>query len=118
VGYQINIRVDANQKWTYEQAVEFGSRVQSLHLEYIEVIYLIFISYVLKSHSHTHHALTFMNTHTHTLPLSTPSRDWQVFEIEEVTMGVSMSMAMSLTTKLIVSFVRKIGAPVPRWLVA
>lgn len=36
VGYQINIRVDANQKWTYEQAVEFGSRVQSLHLEYIE----------------------------------------------------------------------------------
>ncbi|XP_066320865.1 protein PHYLLO, chloroplastic-like isoform X7 [Miscanthus floridulus] len=36
VGYQINIRVDANQKWTYEQAVEFGSRVKSLRLEYIE----------------------------------------------------------------------------------
>lgn len=36
VGYQINIRVDANQKWTYEQAVEFASRVKSLRLEYIE----------------------------------------------------------------------------------
>ncbi|WVZ74855.1 hypothetical protein U9M48_022979 [Paspalum notatum var. saurae] len=36
VGYQINIRVDANQKWTYEQAVEFGSKVKSLRLEYIE----------------------------------------------------------------------------------
>ncbi|RLN09825.1 protein PHYLLO, chloroplastic isoform X1 [Panicum miliaceum] len=36
VGYKINIRVDANQKWTYEQAVEFGSRAKSLRLEYIE----------------------------------------------------------------------------------
>ncbi|XP_025816542.1 protein PHYLLO, chloroplastic isoform X5 [Panicum hallii] len=36
VGYKINIRVDANQKWTYEQAVEFGSRAKSLQLEYIE----------------------------------------------------------------------------------
>ncbi|KAK3154480.1 hypothetical protein QOZ80_2BG0191010 [Eleusine coracana subsp. coracana] len=36
VGYQINIRVDANQKWTYEQAVEFGSRAKSLRLQYIE----------------------------------------------------------------------------------
>ncbi|KAF8653016.1 hypothetical protein HU200_062451 [Digitaria exilis] len=36
VGYQINIRVDANQKWTFEQAVEFGSMAKSLHLEYIE----------------------------------------------------------------------------------
>ncbi|XP_004952910.1 protein PHYLLO, chloroplastic isoform X2 [Setaria italica] len=36
VGYQINIRVDANQKWTYEQAVEFGSRAKGLRLEYIE----------------------------------------------------------------------------------
>lgn len=29
VGYHINIRVDANQKWTYEQAVEFGSRAKA-----------------------------------------------------------------------------------------
>jgi len=36
VGYKINIRVDANQKWTYEQAVEFGYRAKSLRLEYIE----------------------------------------------------------------------------------
>ncbi|KAK3158306.1 hypothetical protein QOZ80_2AG0135410 [Eleusine coracana subsp. coracana] len=36
VGYQINIRVDANQKWTYEQAVEFGSRAKGLRLQYIE----------------------------------------------------------------------------------
>ncbi|KAL6634634.1 hypothetical protein ACP70R_027305 [Stipagrostis hirtigluma subsp. patula] len=36
VGYQINIRVDANQKWTYEQAVDFGSRAKGLCLQYIE----------------------------------------------------------------------------------
>ncbi|KAJ1279712.1 hypothetical protein BS78_04G176000 [Paspalum vaginatum] len=36
VGYQINIRVDANQKWSYEQAIEFVSKVKSLRLEYIE----------------------------------------------------------------------------------
>uniref|UniRef100_A0A0A9CFW5 Mandelate racemase/muconate lactonizing enzyme C-terminal domain-containing protein n=1 Tax=Arundo donax TaxID=35708 RepID=A0A0A9CFW5_ARUDO len=36
VGYQINIRVDANQKWTYERALEFGSRAKSLRLQYIE----------------------------------------------------------------------------------
>uniref|UniRef100_A0A0E0K1L6 Mandelate racemase/muconate lactonizing enzyme C-terminal domain-containing protein n=1 Tax=Oryza punctata TaxID=4537 RepID=A0A0E0K1L6_ORYPU len=26
VGYKINIRADANRKWTYEQAIDFGSR--------------------------------------------------------------------------------------------
>lgn len=36
VGYNINIRADANRKWTYEQAIEFGSRVKSLCLQYIE----------------------------------------------------------------------------------
>ena len=47
VGYKINIRADANRKWTYEQAIEFASRVKSLSLQYIEVIYLFFICYVL-----------------------------------------------------------------------
>lgn len=36
VGYKINIRADANRKWTYEQAIEFGSRVKSFSLQYIE----------------------------------------------------------------------------------
>ena len=44
VGYKINIRVDANQKWTYEQAVEFGYRAKSLRLEYIEVHYTFYSS--------------------------------------------------------------------------
>nr|XP_051209292.1 protein PHYLLO, chloroplastic isoform X2 [Lolium perenne] len=36
VGYKINIRADANRKWTYEQAIEFGSRVKRFCLQYIE----------------------------------------------------------------------------------
>lgn len=36
VGYKINIRADANRKWTYEQAIDFGSRVKGLCLQYIE----------------------------------------------------------------------------------
>lgn len=37
VGYQINIRVDANRKWTYEEAFIFGSCVRNCQLQYIEV---------------------------------------------------------------------------------
>lgn len=37
VGYKMNIRVDANRKWTYEKAIQFGSSVKSLDLQYIEV---------------------------------------------------------------------------------
>jgi isochorismate synthase/2-succinyl-5-enolpyruvyl-6-hydroxy-3-cyclohexene-1-carboxylate synthase/2-succinyl-6-hydroxy-2,4-cyclohexadiene-1-carboxylate synthase/O-succinylbenzoate synthase len=40
VGYKVNIRVDANKKWTYAQAIEFGLRVKSFSLQYIEVMYL------------------------------------------------------------------------------
>ncbi|XP_006647426.2 protein PHYLLO, chloroplastic [Oryza brachyantha] len=36
VGYKINIRADANRIWTYEQAIDFGSRVKDLCLQYIE----------------------------------------------------------------------------------
>ncbi|XP_020083251.1 protein PHYLLO, chloroplastic isoform X4 [Ananas comosus] len=36
VGYKINIRVDANRKWTYEKAIQFGSSVKSFDLQYIE----------------------------------------------------------------------------------
>ncbi|XP_038988041.1 protein PHYLLO, chloroplastic isoform X3 [Phoenix dactylifera] len=36
VGYKINIRVDANRKWTYEEAVEFGSGVKYFDIQYIE----------------------------------------------------------------------------------
>lgn len=36
VGYQIKLRVDANRKWTYEAAIEFGSHVKHCDLQYIE----------------------------------------------------------------------------------
>ncbi|XP_073113105.1 protein PHYLLO, chloroplastic isoform X4 [Elaeis guineensis] len=36
VGYKINIRVDANRKWTYEEAIEFGFGVKYFDLQYIE----------------------------------------------------------------------------------
>ncbi|KAL5987497.1 hypothetical protein ACLOJK_035245 [Asimina triloba] len=36
VGYKIKLRVDANRKWTYEQAVLFGSYAKCYNLEYIE----------------------------------------------------------------------------------
>ncbi|KAL4185626.1 hypothetical protein AMTRI_Chr10g231600 [Amborella trichopoda] len=36
VGYQINLRVDANRSWTYEEAVYFGSSVKDCALQFIE----------------------------------------------------------------------------------
>ncbi|KAL7171373.1 hypothetical protein ACSBR2_036094 [Camellia fascicularis] len=36
VGHQINLRADANRKWTYEEAVLFGSSVMNCGLQYIE----------------------------------------------------------------------------------
>lgn len=36
VGYQINIRADANRRWTYEDACQFGFSVKSYDLQYIE----------------------------------------------------------------------------------
>ncbi|XP_042431039.1 protein PHYLLO, chloroplastic-like isoform X2 [Zingiber officinale] len=36
VGYKINIRVDANRKWTYEEALQFGSCVKHFNLQFIE----------------------------------------------------------------------------------
>ncbi|XP_031479416.1 protein PHYLLO, chloroplastic isoform X2 [Nymphaea colorata] len=36
LGYQINIRVDANRMWTFEEAIEFGKCIASDSLQYIE----------------------------------------------------------------------------------
>uniref|UniRef100_A0A0D9VHL4 Mandelate racemase/muconate lactonizing enzyme C-terminal domain-containing protein n=1 Tax=Leersia perrieri TaxID=77586 RepID=A0A0D9VHL4_9ORYZ len=36
VGYKINIRADANRKWTYKQAIDFGLMVKGFCLQYIE----------------------------------------------------------------------------------
>ncbi|KAH9607030.1 hypothetical protein KSS87_013805 [Heliosperma pusillum] len=36
IGADIELRVDANRKWTYEQAIEFGSLVKDCGLQYIE----------------------------------------------------------------------------------
>ncbi|CAN6447201.1 unnamed protein product [Victoria cruziana] len=36
LGYQINIRVDANRMWTFEEAIEFGKCAASHSLQYIE----------------------------------------------------------------------------------
>lgn len=37
VGSQIELRADANQKWAYEDAIQFGSSVKDCGLQYIEV---------------------------------------------------------------------------------
>lgn len=36
VGYQLKIRVDANRRWTYKEAIQFGLCVKSYNLQYIE----------------------------------------------------------------------------------
>uniref|UniRef100_A0A2P2MWF1 Mandelate racemase/muconate lactonizing enzyme C-terminal domain-containing protein n=1 Tax=Rhizophora mucronata TaxID=61149 RepID=A0A2P2MWF1_RHIMU len=36
VGEQIAIRVDANRRWTYEEAIQFGTLVKGCDLQYIE----------------------------------------------------------------------------------
>ena len=47
VGIEVELRVDANRKWTYEKAIEFGSLVRDCGLQYIEVCLsdVLFISY-------------------------------------------------------------------------
>lgn len=40
VGCQVNLRADANRKWAYEQAVQFGSSVRNCNLQYIEVYFV------------------------------------------------------------------------------
>lgn len=37
IGDQIELRVDANRNWTYEEAIQFGSLVKDCDLQYIEV---------------------------------------------------------------------------------
>ncbi|KAK9676085.1 hypothetical protein RND81_11G052600 [Saponaria officinalis] len=36
IGADVELRVDANRKWTYEKAIEFGSLVKDCGLQYIE----------------------------------------------------------------------------------
>ncbi|XP_018715157.2 protein PHYLLO, chloroplastic isoform X4 [Eucalyptus grandis] len=36
VGYKIQLRADANRKWTYEEAIRFSSSVKNCDLQYIE----------------------------------------------------------------------------------
>ncbi|XP_056697055.1 protein PHYLLO, chloroplastic isoform X3 [Spinacia oleracea] len=38
IGAEIELRVDANRRWTYEKAIVFGSLVKDCGLQYIEVI--------------------------------------------------------------------------------
>lgn len=40
VGAEVELRVDANRKWTYEEAIKFGSLVKDCGLQYIEVYLL------------------------------------------------------------------------------
>lgn len=41
VGDQIELRVDANCRWTFEEAITFGLLVKKCNLQYIEVWYSI-----------------------------------------------------------------------------
>ncbi|KAM0961461.1 hypothetical protein ACFX2J_020652 [Malus domestica] len=36
IGYQIEVRADANRNWTYKEAIQFGSLVKDCDLQYIE----------------------------------------------------------------------------------
>lgn len=47
VGYQIHIRVDANQMWTYKEALQFASLVKDFDLAYIEVLCMILVPFFL-----------------------------------------------------------------------
>lgn len=40
VGHHIELRVDANRNWTYQEAIQFGSLVKDCGLQYIEVAFL------------------------------------------------------------------------------
>ncbi|PON76783.1 Enolase N-terminal domain-like [Trema orientale] len=40
IGYQVELRADANRNWTYKEAIEFGSLVKDCDLQYIEVDYM------------------------------------------------------------------------------
>lgn len=37
VGQHIELRVDANRNWTFQEAIQFGSLVRDCNLQYIEV---------------------------------------------------------------------------------
>lgn len=41
VGFDVQIRVDANRRWTYDEAILFGNSVKSYNLQYVEVIFLM-----------------------------------------------------------------------------
>lgn len=40
VGPKIELRADANRKWSYSEAIHFGLCVKDYHLQYIEVFSL------------------------------------------------------------------------------
>ena len=37
VGDQVELRVDANRNWTYDEAIQFANSVKNCRLQYIEV---------------------------------------------------------------------------------
>lgn len=37
VGYNVQLRADANRRWTYEEAMKFAYLVKDCNLQYIEV---------------------------------------------------------------------------------
>lgn len=40
VGFHIHLRADANRKWSFDQALIFGSNVKDSALQYIEVSFI------------------------------------------------------------------------------
>lgn len=40
LGNQIELRVDANRNWSYEEAILFSSLVKDCGLQYIEVLFV------------------------------------------------------------------------------
>lgn len=37
VGFHVQLRADANRKWSFDEALQFGSNVKDCALQYIEV---------------------------------------------------------------------------------
>lgn len=42
IGFHIQLRVDANKKWSFNDALQFGSNVKECELQYIEVFIIYY----------------------------------------------------------------------------
>ena len=58
VGTYVQIRADANRKWSYQQAIEFANLVRDYDLQYLEVLNQTLVENVLVVAVHDRHIST------------------------------------------------------------